>query len=460
MAAPALVAPEPASPASRRGQDVRARQANVRRTRRVRRFAVLVVVAALAGGGVALALRPPTVATVRVTRGTAIDAVYATGTAETVDRVTVKARVSGILVTLRVREGDLVRRGQVIAMLDSAALKYDLQKVRAEQWAASQQAAASSPQFESLEAQASVTTSELKTARDDAQRLKELVGTRAVPQVDLDRAVDRVAALESRLAFNKAQIRGLHIDLAARSAGAIAAAGSASARLDEAEVRSPISGTVLGKFVDEGEVVGVNQPLLRIGDVSNFILECGVDEADVARVSLGSAALVSMQAFPDRPLEGTVTEILPDADRVRKTFLVKVKLVDPPAGLRSGMTSEVNIIASKHSGVLMIPGEALSSDGFAWVVRNGRAQRQRVKAGLRDLARVEVLSGLSEGDELVLSGLEPTEPPKEGQRVKAVARAVPAATATAEPPSHLASSAASSPAPSAASAEPAPLRAP
>ena len=413
MAAQALVSPEPAS---RRGPELKARQAPLRRARRLRRAVLLASVAVAAGGVAALALRPPVVMTTRAVRGTAIDAIYASGTVETVDRVTVKARVAGAL-HLRVREGDLVRSGQVVGTIQSSALTFELQRVRAEQWAASQLASASSPQFESLEAQAGVTSSELKTARDDAQRLKDLVTSNSAPQADLDRAGDRVVALESRLTANQAQVRAMRIDLAARAAGASAAASSASARLEETEVRAPISGTVLGKFVEEGEVVGGHQPLIRIGDTSNFVLECGVDEADVARVSLGSETRVSMQAFPQRVLEGSVIEILPDADRVKKTFLVKVKLSDPPSGLRSGMTAEVNIIASKHTDALIAPGEAISSDGTAWVVRNGRVQRQAVKVGLRDLGSAEILSGLAEGDELLVSGLDRDEL-QEGRRVK------------------------------------------
>src|SRR6185312_16727139 len=102
-------------------------------------------------------------------------------------------------------------------------------------------------------------------------------------------------------------------------------------------------------------------------------------------------------------------EILPDANRDRKAFLAKVRLDAPPPGLRSGMSAEVNIIAREEEGALLAPSEA-EAEGSVWTVRDGRAQRQPVTVGIRDLLRVQITSGLAEGDLVLVEGQDKVKP--------------------------------------------------
>ena len=91
---------------------------------------------------------------------------------------------------------------------------------------------------------------------------------------------------------------------------------------------------------------------------------------------MASPAAVSLYAFPRDVFRGQVFDILPDANRDRKAFLAKVRLEQPPPGLRSGMSAEVNVIAREEEGVLLAPSEA-EAEGSVWTVRDGRAQRSR-----------------------------------------------------------------------------------
>jgi HlyD family secretion protein len=234
-----------------------------------------------------------------------------------------------------------------------------------------------------------------------------------------------VLQLEGQLAANEAQQRALRIDLNANAARQAAAVQSLATRVSDTEVRSPLDGVVLAKAVEIGEVVAINQTLFKVGDTRALILEVSVDEADVARVHDGadhklppSAAAVSLYAFPKEVFRGKVFDVLPDANRDRKAFLVKVRLDQPPPGLRSGMSAEVNIIAREEEGVLLAPSEA-EADGAAWVIRDGRARRQQVAVGIRDLLRVQVLSGLAEGDQVIVEGQDKIA---EGARVAATVR--------------------------------------
>jgi HlyD family secretion protein len=359
----------------------------------------------------------------RAAEGQAVDAIYATGTVEAENRVRVKARTPGALVELPVHTGSVVKRGELLARIDSPVASFDAERGRAELRAAVAQSGKDAPRLESLAAQAKRLESDLTVARQDLARTQSLARAGALPGSELERAEARVSGLESALGANAAEQRALRVDLDAMRAQKSAQLDSLEARVTDAEVRSPIDGVVLVKHVELGEVVGVNQALFLVGDARSLILELDVDEADIARVrdgtdgSTGTRAAVSLLAFPNQVFEGHVFDVEPDADRTKKAFLVKVRLASPPPGLRSGMTAEVNLIVESHAG-LLVPSSA-ESDGEVWVVKDGRAAKRKVKTGVRDPLRVEILEGLAAGEAVVVEGGDGLEP---GARVNATER--------------------------------------
>jgi HlyD family secretion protein len=383
-----------------------------------------VVVAAIAVFFVLNKLKPLPVTVSPVVRGKAIDAVYATGTVEAEDRAQVKAKSSGSVAEITVKEGATVKKGDLLARIDNPAVSYDLKRGQADLSAAAAQSGADAPQLLSLRGQWKAVQAELVSARQDLDRIEQLSKSGSISQAETDRGRARVAQLEGTLAANEAQQRALRIDLSANTARQAANVQSLASRVSDTEVRAPLDGVVLGKSVDLGEVVVVNQPLFKVGDVTKLILEVSVDEADIGRVHDGSgngspsAVAVSLYAFPKQIYQGHVFEILPDANRDRKAFLVKVRLDAPPEGLRSGMSAEVNIVAGEHEGALLAGTESVVDDGV-WLVREGRVQKQAIKVGYRDLLRAEILSGLAEGDLVVVSGQDKLT---EGARVAAVVR--------------------------------------
>lgn len=368
--------------------------------------AALVVVGALL---VSSKLKPVPVVATPVVRGAAIDAVYATGTVEAEDRVQVKAKTSGSLAEVLVKEGDRVKKGDLVARIDSPQLTFELKRGKVDRNAASALGGASAPQLEALKAQAQAISADLAMARQDEGRLEKLVESGAIATADLDRAKAKVLQLAATLAANEAQQRALRIDLSANTARTAAQVQTLEGRLADTEVRAPMDGVVLTRQVEIGEVVMVNQTLFKIGDTSRLVVEVSVDEADIARVhdpiekEAPSRVAVSLYAFPKQVFAGAVFEILPDANRERKAFLAKVRLDEPPPGLRSGMSGEVNIIVGKKEGVLLAPSQS-EADGQVWLADGGRVRRVPVKVGIRDLLRIEVLEGITEGALVVIEG--------------------------------------------------------
>jgi HlyD family secretion protein len=391
----------------------------------LRAILVVIVLLGVAGAIVMKRLQPLPAAVTPVVRGKAVDAVYATGTVEADDRVNVKAKTSGSVAEILVKEGQPVKKGDLLARLDNPVVTFDLKRGQADLSAANAQAGPAAPQLAAQRAQADAIKGDLATARADLGRTEALVKGGSVAEADLDRARSRVTQLEGQLAANEAQQRALRIDLDANAQRQQAAVQSLASRVTDTEVRAPLDGVVLAKSIEIGEVVAINQTLFKVGDTRHLILEVSVDEADVARVKDGAAgttaspAAVSLYAFPREVFRGQVFDVLPDANRDRKAFLVKVRLSKPPAGLRSGMSAEVNIIAREEEGVLLAPSEA-ETDGNVWVVKGGRAHKQPVTVGIRDLLRVQILSGLGEGEEVVVEGQDKLS---EGARVATTLRA-------------------------------------
>lgn len=405
-----------------------------KRRRLFGRFVAALVVLGIVAFVASRRFAPKAVSVSPVTRGTVVDAVYATGTVEPLDRAVVKAKVGGSIVELKVREGDPVKKGDVLALIDSPTLRFDLERGRTDLRAAKRQAGTDAPQIAALEAQARATEAQLRVAREDRDRVQRLANAGSVARAELDRANGEVATLEGQLASQVAQRRSLSIDLGARASGASVSVESLAARLSDTVVRAPLDGVVLSRSVDVGEFVAAGQAIFRVGDISNLVLECQLDEADIAKVVVGSKAAVTMYAFADRVFHGEVFDIFPDADRATKSFLTKVRLTDAPEGMRSGMSAEVNVILTRHEGALVGPAEAVDATGHVWLVRNGRAEKRVLEIGLRDQLRVEIVSGAHEGDALVVAGADALS---EGARVNATVKAIEPKAAA---PSHTKSS--------------------
>jgi multidrug efflux pump subunit AcrA (membrane-fusion protein) len=381
-------------------------------------------VAVLAAVGAYLQLHATPAKVTPVVRGSVMEAIYATGTVEAEDRVVIKAKTTGSVTELLVREGATVKRGDLLARIDNPTVAFELKRGQVDRGAASAMAGADSPQISALKAQTEGIRVDLATARQDVERLASLAHSNAIAPAELDRARSRAAQLEAKLSANEAQERVLRADLSTNVVRQDAHVQSLASRLADTEVRSPIDGVVLSKSVAVGELVSINQPLFKVGDTKSLVLEVSVDEADVSRVFDGSEGTtpskvaVSLYAFPKQAFHGQVLEIMPDANRERKAFLTKVRIEDAPPGLRSGMSAEVNVIAAQQAGALLIP-TAAESEGKVWVVEEGRAHRRAVTTGIRDLLRVEVKSGVSEGDLVVVEGIPAM---REGARVAAALR--------------------------------------
>jgi HlyD family secretion protein len=176
-----------------------------------------------------------------------------------------------------------------------------------------------------------------------------------------------------------------------------------SSRLEsDYTVRSEIDGIVFDILKSRGELIGPQVPLAIIGNPGEFILEMQVDEYDIFKISKGLKVLVSMDSYKGRAFEAEITKIYPIMNERSKTFLVEARFVDPPKTLYPQITFEANIILRSKEKALLIPRNCMVDDST--VIRSG-GERVKIRTGLKDLEKVEVLSGITAADELIVPKL-------------------------------------------------------
>jgi RND family efflux transporter MFP subunit len=337
-------------------------------------FVAAGVVLVAAAAAVAWREWPLAVEVAPVTRGPAIEAVYATGAVEPSVMLPVAPRSGGRLAALLVDEGAAVKKGQMLARMESPDLAHTVEEMQARE----------------------------RLARTQYERTRDLVAQRFMSPAELDR---------TRTELDAAQ----------------AALKRAQAQLDYNLLMAPADGTVLKRDGEVGQFIPAGQPVFTLSCCAPLRVSAEVDEEDIVRVAVGQKVVLRGDALPDRVFDGAVAEITRKGDPVARSYRVRIDFADPAgvaaAGVLTGMTMDANIVISRREGSLLVPNRALHGDKV-WVVENGALHARQVRRGIVGIERTEVLSGLGEGDSVLVSDVEGV---REGRRAKAAAQAASAA---------------------------------
>jgi len=375
--------------------------------------ALVVVVSAL---GLA-ALRNETVTVNRVEQGPLRQSVVASGRVRTPERIALSPQLAGRVVAVEVREGDVVDAGQPLIRLDDREWKAAVDQASA----AVTQAEARLRQLRELGlpvAEQALRQAEATAlqARQQHRRVRELVARGFYSQAQLDEArrVQEVAESQvasARLQRDSQQPDGIEVALAQSALEqARAALVAAQTRLGYAILRAPSAGTVLTRAVEAGDTVQPGAVLLTIAPAGDTELTVQIDEKNLGLLRLGQPALASADAYPGERFAAELAFIAPSVDALRGSVEVRLRVPEPPPYLRHEMTVSIDIEAARREQTLMIPASAVRETGGAqpWVmvVRDGRAERQPVRLGIRGAGRVEVLEGVAVGEALVPAAVD------------------------------------------------------
>ena len=355
----------------------------------------------------------------KVEKGDLAKSVVATGKVTPITKVEVKSKASGIVKKLLVDYGDNVKKGQLLAQLDKVEIEA--------------QVAQSSAALEAAEANLKSSQADFERAKVDAEGPDVPVFKRAYDRA-IGMAKDGVVSASAlddaeknyTMALNKQNVSKAQVTvLKAKIAQAAAQVAEDQANLKQlqeqlsyTDIISPIDGIVLSRDVEMGDavssilVLGSSATLvMTLGDTSEVYVKGKVDESDIGRVYLGQRARIKVESFKDKTFDGKVTKISPmgvEKDNVT-TFEVRVSIQNPGGELKAEMTANAEIILEEHKNVLQIPEGAIlyDKDKKASVEipdPKGKEGKNKlaVNIGISNGAKTEVLSGLKEGDQVVL----------------------------------------------------------
>ena len=394
-----------------------------------RKRAKLILFAGSAGAlvivivGVAAALRPnrtidpDKLATIE--RSDLARSVVATGKIEPLTKVEVKSKASGIVEKILVDAGQPVKQGQVLAELDKEQLRSAVAEATANLAAAQAalQAAEASYQKNLVDAEGP----DVPFLKKDMERAHDLYRQGLIAlnvmqdaEKNYQLAVNRQVSAERNAEMSKAQVA----QAKAQIAQAKAALDNAEENLRYATISSPIDGEVLSKDVEVGDavssilVLGSQATLvMTLGDTSEVYVRGKVDESDIGKVYLGQTARIVVESFKDKAFQGKVTKISPlgvEKDNVT-TFEVRVSIQNSTGELRANMSANAEIILEEKKGVLLAPEGALVFDkdkNASVEIPDPKADTGRrkiaVKVGISNGVKAEILSGLHEGQKVIV----------------------------------------------------------
>ena len=289
------------------------------------------------------------------------------GTVQAFNQATVRSKLSAEVRRLPVREGDRVAAGQVIAEFDTAQLRNQL----AERQATLESARATLAQTE-------------RTRASNAQLVKQSF----ISQNAFDTADDAFRAQAAAVQAAEAQVAQTQL------------------QLSDAVVRAPIAGQVAKRFVQPGEKVPFDAPLLHIVDLSRLEVQAQAPVADVARIAEGAEVEVEIEGLAGRPYPGRIDRINPTTEAGSRMIAVYILLPNDDGRLRGGMFARVRLQIGGEAAVPSLPVTAVQDDRgqrYVWIIADGKLARRNVGTGVRDerLQRIEITSGLTEAEQVI-----------------------------------------------------------
>lgn len=284
-----------------------------------------------------------------------ISATYSgTATLEARNEADVVARVGGVIREVLVEEGDRVEAGQVLARLEDERLKLEVARARAE----------------------------LGKLEQEYQRLQRLHAQGLVSKAEFERQKYELESLQAALQ-------------------------TAELELGWTRIRAPIDGVVSARYLKQGNMIQANEAAFHLVDFTPMIAELHVPETALRLLKAGQPARLEADALPGLSFDGRIERINPVIDPATGTFKVTVLVDETQNMLRPGLFVRVGVVHDVHADALLVPRTALvneDAETAVYVVNDGKAEKRVVTTGYADNGRIEILSGLEQGDMVVTVG--------------------------------------------------------
>ncbi|QBQ64208.1 efflux RND transporter periplasmic adaptor subunit [Actinobacillus indolicus] len=321
--------------------------------------------------------------------------VLATGSVRANQRTEVGAQVSGKIQKIYVILGQSVKKGELIAEIDSETQQNNLNTAQAE--------------LSAYKTQLNAKQVALTVAESNYQRLSKLYNQKSASLSDLETAKNDLATAKANLEDVKSQIQVAEISVS-----------TAKTNLGYTKITSPIDGVIVSIPVSEGQTVNANQSsptIVQVADLSKVLIKLEIAEGDIAQVKTEQSVSFSTLAEPNRKYQGKIKSIDPalttltdnsyteesgNSDAVY--YYANVVVDNADMSLRIGMTTQGKVIIAEKNGVLLVPTTAIKKrgkDSIIQVLENGKAIDKTVQTGLADSQYTEITSGLKEGEQVI-----------------------------------------------------------
>ncbi len=334
--------------------------------------------------------------TQKIETGDIMESITASGTINPLSTVSVGSQASGRIAEIYVDYNSVVKKGQLLALIDQENAKATVQQREAA--------------LEIAKAQVAVEENNIKYYKKALNRISKLNASKYSTEKDLEAAERDYDNSVAQLALEQAQVKQAQASL-----------NSAQTELSYTEIKAPVDGIVISKAVEVGQTVAASfetPELFSVAeDLTKMQIEASVVEADIAKVKEGQNVRFTVDSYSDDYFYGTVTQVRNEATTTSNvvTYTVVIGIDNTEMKLKPGMTANVEIITAEEKDVMLVPNQALRfyiddsdnakryKDRGVWIIKNGKPERVVVKIGVSDEDNTQILEGDIElGDEVII----------------------------------------------------------
>ncbi len=378
---------------------------------------ILITVLALAGWGLLRRSAPPEVPFTRVTRETIESALTTNGKVEPIEWESLRAERPGPVDRVLVHRGDTVKKGQVLVQMDTAEARSELASAVARIAGAqadaqvTRQGGRATDRTE-IESSLNQARAELANAQRDLASLEKLAAKNAATQYDVTQAREAVQKIQLRI--QSLESRRISLVSApdreaaqARVREAQAAAGAARVHVEQGIIRSPMNGIVYQIELKPGAFLNAGDLVASIGVLNKLVVKVYVDEPELGRVAKGMPVLITWDALPGRQWKGEVDRVPTEVTALgtRQVGEVSCVIDNPDLTLLPGTNINAEIRSKTVQNAIALPKEALRREGTqngVLKLQGSKVVWQPISPGISSVTRIQVISGLSEGDAVAL----------------------------------------------------------
>ncbi|AHM58185.1 RND family efflux transporter, MFP subunit (plasmid) [Peptoclostridium acidaminophilum DSM 3953] len=356
--------------------------------------------------------------------------VIISGTIRSGDEAEINSELEDAVKAVYVKEGERVSKGQMLAALETDVLRTRLDSARIDLDIADRELKDSveGTALYRLEKDADSKRIEYESAKSDYEKTASLYDNGAVSKKELDDAQKRLASAKNSydISLNDIQeeksgssrkIKEMQVEKQRL------ALELAQSQYDDAVLKSPVDGTVVYANCKVGIEARLQKPMFVVHNLDKLQVHANVSQFEIHKVRIGQEAIITGDAFPDSKLAGRISYIAPSAlaegTQTEKSVLVKLDIIDPPSGIKTGFSADVDIVTGEKEDALVVPYEALllKSDGkhYVYKIEGGKLREIPIELGIEGDLKVEAISALLKAGDVLAAN--PDDSFKDGLKV-------------------------------------------